>query len=290
MTWVRIDDGMLEHPKVMRLSDAALRVHLAAMCYAARNLTDGVLERPIVKSYGWMKRVPELVAVRVWDVHPEGWAIHDYLVYNRSREQVLAERAAWVSRQRKWRDKDVSHGVTTPVTTPVSHGVPVPVPVPMIPTESFEREIAREPAKFPTGIPEHTPEERTRLVAMHAAFSDQIGGYPGQWDGLNIIQRGATETDIAYAISQTLANAKGRRKWPYFEACVGSRVEEREAGNDPDAGRGSGGAVRGGSAGAGPRGQRRGSNGYGGGGSVPFAVPERPSDLPVYPERVGTID
>ena len=44
MTWVKVDDALPEHPKVARLSDAAFRVHISALCYSARNLTDGKLE------------------------------------------------------------------------------------------------------------------------------------------------------------------------------------------------------------------------------------------------------
>ena len=44
MAWLRIDDGFVEHPKVYDLSDRSFRLHVAAHCYSARNLTDGVLD------------------------------------------------------------------------------------------------------------------------------------------------------------------------------------------------------------------------------------------------------
>ena len=41
MTWLRIDDAMVDHPKIIGLSDGAFRLHITALCYCARHLTDG---------------------------------------------------------------------------------------------------------------------------------------------------------------------------------------------------------------------------------------------------------
>lgn len=97
MTWVRIDDGFSEHPKVLGLSDAAFRLHVHALCYVARALTDGRIPRVWLtggKSRKVPKAVTELVDARVWDESGEDFHVHDYLSYQPSRDEVEERRAA----------------------------------------------------------------------------------------------------------------------------------------------------------------------------------------------------
>jgi hypothetical protein len=94
MTWARLDDRFPEHPKVVGLSDAAFRLHIKALCYVARNRTDGHLPNAVPRSLGGMPRqVAELLSAAVWEKNGDAWIIHDYLDYNPSRAE-LAEMAA----------------------------------------------------------------------------------------------------------------------------------------------------------------------------------------------------
>lgn len=93
MVWVRFDDGFAEHMKVSQLSDAAFRLHVSAILYCGRNLTDGLITTGNLRNLPSTKRlVAELVKARVWEDGPGGYVIHDYLDYNPSREEVLAAR------------------------------------------------------------------------------------------------------------------------------------------------------------------------------------------------------
>lgn len=95
MTWARIDDVFPDHPKVVELSDRAFRVHVAAICYAARHLTDGHIPKAAVPGLaaGRKAAVTELVRSGLWDKNGNGgFVIHDYLDYNPSREEIEAER------------------------------------------------------------------------------------------------------------------------------------------------------------------------------------------------------
>ena len=87
--WLRLDDTFPEHPKVVGLSDAAFRLHVSALCYAHRNLTDGHVPD------GWalprlVRAVPSLEAAHLWVPDPEGdgWIIHGYTDWQRSRAEV----------------------------------------------------------------------------------------------------------------------------------------------------------------------------------------------------------
>jgi hypothetical protein len=93
MTWVKIDDGFPENPKVVGLSDRAFRVHVRALCYASQHLTDGFIPAAKAKEWG-TKHVADLVRAGLWKVceQPTGYFIHDFLDYNPSREEIESQR------------------------------------------------------------------------------------------------------------------------------------------------------------------------------------------------------
>ncbi len=96
MSWVRFEDNFSEHPKVLAVSDAAFRLHVRAVSYCSRLLTDGWVTRAALcslKPGRWGERLAnELVAATLWEARGDGYAIHDYLHYQPSRQQVEAIR------------------------------------------------------------------------------------------------------------------------------------------------------------------------------------------------------
>lgn len=107
MPWVRLDDRFPSHRKVALLSDRAFRLHVSAICWCAENLTDGYIgdrELPLVARLRNAKTVAQqLVDAGLWDRADDGWMVHDYLDYNPSRDQVLAERKKNAERQERFR-------------------------------------------------------------------------------------------------------------------------------------------------------------------------------------------
>lgn len=185
MPWIRLDDSFSDHPKVAEAGPLAAWLHVKAMIYCGRHLTDGKISRAVVvslvdwESFGVMVETSRhdfggscdtpnnfdlaasLVAVGLWDEVGNGYAIHDYLKYQPSREQVLSEREANRRRVEKHRSKDgtFGNGITNGVcngnvTTAPSRSHPVPVPnteethtaaaplelVPRSPLEAFDLE------------------------------------------------------------------------------------------------------------------------------------------------------
>ena len=106
VTWVRIDDTFPEHPKVVGLSAVAFRLHVAAICYASRNLTDGFIPLGAVRTLpgGTPNRAKELADAGLWITDGPGWQLHDYLDYNRSRGDVEAERDTAKDRMKRVRN------------------------------------------------------------------------------------------------------------------------------------------------------------------------------------------
>lgn len=106
MTWVKLSDEFPRHEKVDDLSDGAFRLHIAALCHASDQLTDGFVREKIVARLvpTFRKTQPtELVQARLWHPTEGGWLIHDYLDYNPSAESVRAERKAAADRMRNAR-------------------------------------------------------------------------------------------------------------------------------------------------------------------------------------------
>lgn len=126
MTWVKLDDGFCTNPKVIALSDRAFRAYVAAICYCAANLTDGVIPNAARHLIGKAPALDELVRVGMLTIVEDGYSVHDYLEYNPSRERVLADRRGSAARQARARN-----GVSNGVTNAASHAVPShPNPIP----------------------------------------------------------------------------------------------------------------------------------------------------------------
>lgn len=90
MSWVKIDDRFPDHPKVIGLSDKAFRAYIVGLCYAAKHETDGWLPPAVARD----REASELLNAGLWceSVASNGWWIHDYLAYNRSRADAQALR------------------------------------------------------------------------------------------------------------------------------------------------------------------------------------------------------
>jgi hypothetical protein len=154
VTWIKVDDHMVDHPKIRglgKLAPLAVTLQLRALCYASRYLTDGRIPAGAVDGLldgfdAWgieTGGVPGLMTVGMngdeiewpavmvdaglWERLRDGdYLIHDYLDYNPARESVLKDRDANKRRQKDFRQRNTHrNGVTNgPVT-----GAPSPSPV-----------------------------------------------------------------------------------------------------------------------------------------------------------------
>lgn len=127
MTWVRLDDAILDNHKIAAVGPIGFALHVAAITHCARNLTDGFLHYsrartllapqwtegdddgihgPKIQSIAIVSgmsgmdgmeaiehTISTLCWIGLWEEIPHGYLIHDYLDYNPSKEAVLAERA-----------------------------------------------------------------------------------------------------------------------------------------------------------------------------------------------------
>lgn len=107
MSWVRIDDAMPEHPKVLAAGPLAFALDVAAICYCARNRTDGRVPRAKVRllidvsdirvgraKVDALELAELLVACGRWHRDGDDYRIHDFDQYNPTRAESEARTSA----------------------------------------------------------------------------------------------------------------------------------------------------------------------------------------------------
>lgn len=131
MSWVRLDDGYPDHPKIAVLSDRAFRVHTRALCHAWRFKTTGLIDGKTARRFGATPTVlHELTRVvagfhaPLWEVQPAsvgGWYIHDFEDFEvESREQQRREKTRErMRRLRERRRQQESDAGVTQLASPV---------------------------------------------------------------------------------------------------------------------------------------------------------------------------
>lgn len=105
MTWLRIEDGMPEHPKVADLTVHAKWALVEIWCYSARSRSDGLLPATIAKRIASQKILNELASADLIHKNGAGWIIHDFLDYNPSKDELDARREGDAERLRAWRNR-----------------------------------------------------------------------------------------------------------------------------------------------------------------------------------------
>jgi hypothetical protein len=149
MTWVKLDDTLHGHPKALEAGLEAMGLWTLTLSHCGAYLTDGHVKRAAaLRITGNAQALDRLAAVlarvRLWELHPsgDGWQVHDYLAFNPSREQVLAERekkqkAGRASAEKRWGKGagDGSGGNSSGNTCypPATGSGDAPVPIPSRP-------------------------------------------------------------------------------------------------------------------------------------------------------------
>lgn len=111
--FLKLEVNFFDHAKVVDLGDTALRLHLTAIAYANRLMTDGFIATAIARrlvdadphgqGWGWDDHVKELLSARLWEEVEGGYRIHDFLDHNTPRAERLRKRAE--DRERKARER-----------------------------------------------------------------------------------------------------------------------------------------------------------------------------------------
>lgn len=106
MSWVKIHDGALTHPKIVGMVDMRRPFDLWVwgLSYSQMHLTDGLIPIDAVPRFA-AKSAQELVRRRLWEPCKDGFIIHDHLEWNDSRETVTTRKKNAKKRKLEWLDR-----------------------------------------------------------------------------------------------------------------------------------------------------------------------------------------
>lgn len=174
MTWFKVDDGLLDHPKMLALQShkgwqGALSLWTLAGAWVSRQLTDGFVPNAIVPRLGCAKKDADLlVTAGFWDVADGGYSFHDWHACNPSRDTVEAKREKTRKKVSDWRSNRVTEQVTNPAPVPSR---PVPSNSPLTPEGAgAEPDEPRDPA------PRAAPDGSAQFEVLEVFR----GTYPGK--------------------------------------------------------------------------------------------------------------
>lgn len=100
-TFIRLHDGMPDHPKIEGLSDRAFRLLVSTWCWCSRQLTDGKVPAKVWTKRGTPAGRRELMDAGLAVDCGEYIEMHDYLEHQRSAAEVAELRAQRAEAGRK---------------------------------------------------------------------------------------------------------------------------------------------------------------------------------------------
>ena len=104
MAWLKVDDRVRTHPKIVEAGPLAAWVWFCGICYCREHLTDGFIAdkmlATLVPGLASLNRAAaSLVAAGLWHRGERGYQVHDFLDWNPSKADVEKQRA--IDRARK---------------------------------------------------------------------------------------------------------------------------------------------------------------------------------------------
>lgn len=110
MTWIKLDDGFPQNPKIVGLSDHSFRLYVSALCYSGKYLTDGFIPQAIINQLG---DATELLEMGLWEETLGGIQVINYTEYQTPKAEVEKKREA--NRERVTRYREKSNGESNAV-------------------------------------------------------------------------------------------------------------------------------------------------------------------------------
>ena len=95
MAWTRIDDKFLMNPKIQSAGVYGMALYLSGLIYSNTNLTDGYIPEVMLPALCGLsyqtpgKRIAGiLVDLNLWERVSGGYQIHDFLTFNKSKQEI----------------------------------------------------------------------------------------------------------------------------------------------------------------------------------------------------------
>ena len=137
MPWFNVDDGFADHPKTIRVGNAAVGLWTRAGSWCAKQLTDGFVPMEIATLYGTPSQARRLVSAGLWREVEGGFQFHDWEKEGRNptRKEVEKKRRAEAERKQRWREANAAKSGETQVGEGGPGGTQASVP-PSVPRVS----------------------------------------------------------------------------------------------------------------------------------------------------------
>ena len=207
MSWVKLDDGFPDHPKVIGLSVPARWGFVAGLCYCASYLTDGLIpERKARELAG--RGVKELVACGLWEQVDKGYEVHDYLDYNPSRNEVTEHRqtvsearskAGIKGAAKRWQTDGNDMAPSRPV-------LPYPSPKEIKKPDDEEGNVS-----VPT---------RRNIFVLYDNYMGKMAVTPTMREVLIQAEEDYPDECITHCFLTAARSSDGRRSWKYVESIL----------------------------------------------------------------------
>jgi hypothetical protein len=135
VAFVKLDDQIAHHPKVLRAGAEAAWLWACAIAYCNRQLTDGHVPTAALSTMGAFRTPTKrlaavLVSVELFEVDGDGYRVHDYLSHNPDRVTVLARMRDASDRKARSRARVPRMSQRDTNETPASSRAHVPTPTP----------------------------------------------------------------------------------------------------------------------------------------------------------------
>lgn len=115
MSWARLDENAIDHPKFLALTDGAWRLWCEGQCYCRKHLTNGRINAAALKHFRYYSpsRVTNLTTIHVegkgpcWERLENGdIQVHDYLDWNDSAAEIQKAKSDARERKRRFADRN----------------------------------------------------------------------------------------------------------------------------------------------------------------------------------------
>lgn len=234
MTWFRLDDGWLRHPKMRAAGLHGRALWLAMGTYAAGQETDGYIPGDMLPSLAAEAGVKGTVVrtlVEVGLVHatPDGgWLLHDWFDYQPSRADIAASRAKKAAAGRKgarqrWGANSTSHDTSHSTSDGTSHDTCDGKPMAVVPSrplvttslspglapqspvdddwieQELQRRLATNPARSKPGSDAHARYLDSIRADIRANGRRPVAPLPGPVNRTESEQSAATERALLLA-------------------------------------------------------------------------------------------
>lgn len=194
MAWTRIDDGFYDNIKIKRAGPEAAHLYVAGLIYCNKKLTDGFIECVVIPAIAGnafcknpKKAISKLIENGLWEEAENGYQVHDYLAFNKSKKQIeeLNQKRAEIGASGGRKSKQIGEQLGNQIGEQLA-----PPNIPNIPNHYLRNEkdsttTATREARAQGGIAEISKTYESEIGFLTGSIRDElvlmVGEYPAEW-------------------------------------------------------------------------------------------------------------